>query len=55
MTCSEEDQLLTNAFHLIIDKIQAKYKIQNTKYFKSQRNGVENRSSNIKDTFSEIF
>ena len=50
MACSEGDQLPAGAFHPIMDKIE-----DNLIYFKSQINGIENESSNIKDTFSERF
>ena len=50
MASSEGDQLLTGAFHAIIDQMEA-----NKIYLKLQRSGIGNESSCIKHTFSARF
>ena len=47
MASSEGDQLLSGAFHVVMDKIEADI-LQITKW---QRSRIRNESSSIKDTF----
>ena len=50
MASSEEDQLLTGAFHTVLDEIET------DKYFKLQRSGIGNEFSYINNTFSlQVF